>query len=94
VRASVRGRSDDIGLNPQPEDADIGLMPTPLKYPEPLSTAVLVRLTPELHDLVRQGAEEEGCGLAEFMRDATILRLAGMGLVPYVDHDPEQLDES
>jgi hypothetical protein len=46
------------------------------------TSPVLVRLTPELHELVRQGAAEEDRGLAEFIRDATIIRLGQLGLVP------------
>lgn len=55
-----------------------------LKYDQPLSTAILVRLTPQLHELCRQGAVAEDRGLGDFMRDAVIHRLHTLGLVPVV----------
>lgn len=67
-------------------------MSTPLKYDQPLSTAVLVRLTPHLHELVKQGADVEERGLGDFMRDAVIHRLGTLGLVPIVVADDDQED--
>lgn len=55
---------------------------------------LFVRLTPELHELIKQGAAIEGRRIAEFMRDAAIFRLAELGLVPIVEADGEDvLDE-
>lgn len=69
-------------------------MSTPRKFDQHLSTAVLVRLTPQLHELVRQGAEAEERGLGDFMRDAAIHRLGTLGLVPVLAGDiPEEDDE-
>lgn len=59
-------------------------MSTPRKFDQHLSTAVLVRLTPQLHELVKQGADAEARGLGDFMRDAAIHRLGALGLVPVV----------
>lgn len=59
-------------------------MSKPRKYDQPLSSAVLVRLTPQLHELAKQGAEAEHRGLGDFMRDAVIHRLGELGLVPVV----------
>jgi predicted HicB family RNase H-like nuclease len=61
-----------------------------LKYDQPLSSAFLVRLTPQLHELARRGAEVEDRGLADFVRDAVIYRLGTLGLVPHVTDDDEQ----
>lgn len=52
--------------------------------PDRFTSGLLVRLTPQLHELIHQGAEVEGQGLAEFMRDAAIYRLGTLGLVPVV----------
>lgn len=70
-------------------------MSTPRKYDQHLSTAVLVRLTPQLHELVKQGAEAEDRGLGDFMRDAAIHRLGSLGLVPVLSDGeiPEEDDE-
>ncbi len=46
---------------------------------------LIVRLTPELHELIHHAAAEEAQGLAEFVRDATICRLGQLGLVPMLD---------
>jgi len=54
-----------------------------------MTTALLVRLTPELHDLVGQGAELEDSTRADFMRDAAIFRLGQLGLVEIVSDDVE-----
>lgn len=63
-------------------------MSTPLKYDQPMSTAILVRLTPPLHDLCRQAADIEESSLGDFMRAAVIHRLAQLELVPVEDgHD-------
>jgi hypothetical protein len=61
-----------------------------LKYDPPLSSAVLVRLTPQLHELAKRGAEVEERGLGEFCRDAVIHRLGTLGLVPHVAGDDDQ----
>lgn len=55
-----------------------------LKYEEPLSTAILVRLTPQLHELLKQGADAEESGVCDFVRSAAIHRLGTLGLVPVV----------
>jgi len=50
---------------------------------------LMVKLTPELDVLVRQGAAEEEKGVSEFVRGAVIHRLAHLGLVPIVVGDEE-----
>lgn len=50
---------------------------------------LFLRVTPQLHDLIRQGAELEGRRLGEFMRDAAIHRLGQLGLVPVVVDEAE-----
>jgi predicted HicB family RNase H-like nuclease len=56
---------------------------------ERFNVQLLVRVTPELHELIHQGAAEEDRRVAEFVRDAVIHRLDQLGLVPHVDEDAE-----
>jgi hypothetical protein len=66
-----------------------------LKYDQPMTSAILVRLTPNLHQLMRQGAEVEERPLGDFIRDCVIFRLGTLGLVPVVgDVDDQEDDES
>jgi uncharacterized protein (DUF1778 family) len=59
------------------------------KYDQRMSTALLVRLTPQLHELLKQGADAEESGVCDFIRSAAIHRLATLGLVPVVNEDDE-----
>lgn len=67
-------------------------MSIPRKYDQHLSTALLVRLTPQLHELVKEGADVEEISAADFMRDAAIHRLGTLGLVPVVAGDEDEDD--
>lgn len=52
-----------------------------------------MRLTPNLHELMRQVADAEDRGLGDFVRDAVIYRLGTLGLVPVVGDDQEHDDD-
>jgi hypothetical protein len=82
--------------NPAPTPAELNGPVGRLRHPTGtvrFTVPLVIRLTPELDQLVRQGAAEEEKGIAEFVRGATIHRLGQLGLVPIVNDVDDVEDE-
>jgi hypothetical protein len=79
--------------NPALSHEELNGPPGQLRHPTGtvrFTVPLTVKVTPELGELVRQGAADEEQGLSEFLRGAVIHRLGALGLVPVVDVEDGQ----